>query len=165
MHEPDLLVMDEPTQGLDPLIQLEFDALVDEARARGGTALLSSHVMPEVERLCDRVAILRDGRLLTVDDVGDLKAKALRTLVIHFEEAVPGERFDRLASVVSVEARGETVRLTVRGPLDEVIKEAARHHVVNVASEEASLESIFLEIYRDGGAAGAGTPHEDEVTS
>jgi beta-exotoxin I transport system ATP-binding protein len=150
MHEPDLLVMDEPTQGLDPLMQQEFAAMVDEARARGATVFLSSHVMPEVERLCDRVAIIRDGRLITVDDVGELKAKALRTLVLHFDGVVGADAFDRLPSVMKVEAHGESVRLTVRGPLDEVIKEAARHTVVNVASEEPSLESIFLDIYRNG---------------
>jgi ABC-2 type transport system ATP-binding protein len=150
MHEPDLLVMDEPTQGLDPLMQQEFAAMVDEARDRGATVFLSSHVMPEVERLCDRVAIIREGRLITVDDVGDLKAKALRSVEFHFEGPVPAEAFVSLASVVSAEARGDSVVMTVRGPLDEVVKEAARHAVVNVETREPSLEDIFLEAYRDG---------------
>jgi ABC-2 type transport system ATP-binding protein len=83
MHEPDLLVLDEPTQGLDPLVQQTFHGLVDEVRARGGTVFLSSHILPEVERTCDRVGIIRDGRLLSVDDIGELKAKALRTIVFH----------------------------------------------------------------------------------
>ncbi len=150
MHEPDLLVLDEPTQGLDPLVQQEFYAMIDEARERGATVFLSSHVMPEVERVCDRVAIIREGRLITVDDVGDLKAKALRTVEFHFEGPVPASAFASLASVVDAEQRGDSVLMTVRGPLDEVVKEAARHPVVNVETREPSLEDIFLEAYRNG---------------
>jgi ABC-2 type transport system ATP-binding protein len=150
MHHPEVLVLDEPTQGLDPLVQQEFYAMVEEARDRGATVFLSSHVMPEVERICDRVAIIREGRLITVDDVGDLKAKALRSVEFHFEGPVPAEAFVSLASVVSAEARGDSVVMTVRGPLDEVVKEAARHAVVNVETREPSLEDIFLEAYRDG---------------
>ena len=150
MHEPDLLVLDEPTQGLDPLVQQEFYAMIDEARERGATVFLSSHVMPEVERVCDRVAIIREGRLITVDDVGDLKAKALRTVEFHFEGPVPASAFASLASVVDAEQRGDSVLMTVRGPLDEVVKEAARHPVVNIETREPSLEDIFLEAYRNG---------------
>jgi ABC-2 type transport system ATP-binding protein len=151
MHEPDLLVLDEPTQGLDPLVQQTFYGLIDETRARGGTVFLSSHILPEVERTCDRVGIIREGRLLTVDDVGDLKAKALRSIVFHFDGPVDAERFSSLPSVVGVEHHGDTVALTIQGELDEVVKEAARHTVVNVETREPSLEEIFLRAYRDGG--------------
>ena len=153
MHRPDLLVMDEPTQGLDPLVQQEFYAMIDEIRARGATVFLSSHVMPEVERVCDRVAIIREGRLVTVSDIGDLKAKALRHVTFHFASHVPAESFAKLESVISAEGHGDEVRLTVRGPLDEVVKEAARHTVVNVESSESSLEDIFLDVYRNGADA------------
>jgi len=155
VHEPDLLILDEPTQGLDPLVQQEFYGLLDEARARGGTTFLSSHVMPEVERVCDRVAIIRDGTLVTVSDVGELKAQALRWIELHFDRPVVAGSFASLPSVERAEQHGDQVRLTVRGPLDEVIKEAARHTVVNIVSEEASLEDIFLTIYRDGREGGA----------
>jgi ABC-2 type transport system ATP-binding protein len=158
MHRPDLLVLDEPTSGLDPLVQQEFYALVDETRARGGTVFLSSHVMPEVERVCDRVAIIREGRLITVDEVSDLKERALRKIVFHFDRPVPADNFSHVPSVVSAEAQGDTVALSVRGPVDEVVKEAARHTVVNVTSEEPSLEDIFLEVYRDGRGPGGGGP-------
>jgi ABC-2 type transport system ATP-binding protein len=150
MHRPDLLVMDEPTQGLDPLMQQEFNALVDEARQRGATVFLSSHIMPEVERICDRVAIIREGRLLTVSDIGDLKANALRRVTFHFAVPVAPGRFDALGSVVTAEARGDTVSMTVRGRLDEVVKEAARHDVVTVETAHPTLEDIFLSLYRDG---------------
>jgi len=151
MHQPELLVLDEPTQGLDPLGQQEFYAMIAEARARGATVFLSSHVMPEVERVCDRVAILREGRLVTVDDIGDLKARALRTIEFHFAAPVPAEAFTTLPSVVAAVAQGDTVRLTVRGELDEVVKQAATHTVVDVTTHEPSLEDIFLDIYRNGG--------------
>ncbi len=151
MHEPDLLVMDEPTQGLDPLVQHEFYALIDEARARGATVFLSSHVMPEVERVCDQVAIIREGRLVEVADIGELKSNALRKIDLHFAEPVPTDAFVSLASVVAVEANGDEIRLTIRGPLDQVIKEAARHTVVTVETHEPSLEDVFLDVYRNGG--------------
>ena len=150
MHQPDLLILDEPTQGLDPLGQQEFYAMIQEARARGSTVFLSSHVMPEVERVCDRVAILREGRLVTVDDIGDLKAKALRTIEFHFTDPVPADAFTALPSVVAATAQGDRVLLTVRGELDEVVKEAATHSVVDVTTHEPSLEDIFLDLYADG---------------
>jgi ABC-2 type transport system ATP-binding protein len=150
MHEPELLVLDEPTQGLDPLVQQEFFAMVEEARSRGATVFLSSHVMPEVERVCDRVAILREGRLVAIDDIGDLKARALRTIEFHFAGPVDPEAFVSLPSVVRAEGHGDSVTLTVRGELDEVVKAAAAHTVVNVITREPTLENIFLDIYRDG---------------
>ncbi len=153
MHEPDLLVLDEPTQGLDPLVQQTFYELLDEVRARGGTVFLSSHILPEVERTCDRVGIIRDGRLLSVDDIGDLKAKALRTIVFHFAAPTPAAAFVHLPSVVAAEGHGDAVTLTVQGELDEIVKAAAQHTVVNVETREPSLEEIFLRAYRDEGSA------------
>jgi ABC-2 type transport system ATP-binding protein len=150
MHQPDLLVLDEPTQGLDPLVQQTFFALIDEARAHGGSVFLSSHVLPEVERVCDRVAIVRDGRLIAVSDIDRLKASALRRLELRFDQPVAPETFGSLTSVVGVEGHGDSLLLTIHGPVDEVIKEAARHTVVNIASHEPNLEEIFLHIYRDG---------------
>ena len=153
MHDPDLLVLDEPTQGLDPLVQQTFYGLVDDVRERGGTVFLSSHILPEVERTCDRVGIIRDGRLLSVDDIGDLKAKALRTIVFHFASPTDATSFQDLPSVVAAVAHGDTVTLTVRGELDEIVKAAAQYTVVNVETKEPSLEEIFLRAYQDGGGA------------
>jgi len=150
MHDPDLVVLDEPTQGLDPLVQQTFYALIDDTKARGGTVFLSSHILPEVERVCDRVGIIREGRLLTVDDVGDLKSKALRSVIFHFADPVDASMFAPLPSVIHAEQRGDAVAITVQGELDEVVKEAARHTVINVETREPSLEEIFLRAYRDG---------------
>jgi ABC-2 type transport system ATP-binding protein len=150
MHRPELLILDEPTQGLDPLVQQEFHRLVEGVRAEGGTIFLSSHVMPEVERLCDRVAIIREGRLIAIEDIGDLKARALRTLEIHFAQPAPAAAFSGLPGVREVEAHGDTLRLTVAGPLDAIVKAAGRFEVVDLTSHEPSLEDVFLAFYGKG---------------
>ena len=155
MHRPELLILDEPTQGLDPLVQQEFHRMVAEVRAEGRTVFLSSHVMPEVERLCDRVAIIREGRMIAVHDIGDLKARALRTLEIHFARPVAPAAFAALPGVREVESRGDALRLTVAGPLDAVVKEAARFEVIDLESHEPSLEDIFIAFY-EGGETHAG---------
>jgi ABC-2 type transport system ATP-binding protein len=147
MHRPDLLIMDEPTQGLDPLVQQTFFAMVEEERERGATIFLSSHVMPEVERVCDRVGIIRDGRLATVADIGELKAKALRRLEFHFAAAVPASAFERLPGVKEVSTHGDSVLLSVEGSVDAVIKEAARHDVVSMETRQPNLEEAFLAFY------------------
>jgi ABC-2 type transport system ATP-binding protein len=150
MHRPELLVLDEPTTGLDPLVQQEFHTLIAEARLGGSTVFLSSHVMPEVERLCDRVGIIREGRLVAVEDVGDLKARAIRTLDIRFARPVPGEAFADLPGVQRIEVQGDLVHLTVAGHLDAVVKAAARYEVVDITSNEPTLEQVFLTFYGEG---------------
>ncbi|MFM8998611.1 MAG: ATP-binding cassette domain-containing protein [Actinomycetota bacterium] len=149
-YEPDLLVLDEPTQGLDPLVQQEFYALVAEAKARGASILLSSHIMPEVERTCDRVAIIREGSLAAIEDVGSLKARAVRAVEFHFASPVEASVFEGLPGVRDVRVRGDVVTLTVEGTMDAVVKAAARCTVVGVHTREPSLEDVFLAFY--GGA-------------
>lgn len=148
MHRPDLLIMDEPTQGLDPLVQQTFFAMVEEERERGATIFLSSHVMPEVERVCDRVGIIRDGRLATVAHINELKAKALRRIEFHFAGPVPTSAFDRLPGVKDVSTHGNSVLLSVEGSVDAVVKEASRHEVVSLETGQPSLEEAFLAFYR-----------------
>ncbi|MGZ8580564.1 MAG: ATP-binding cassette domain-containing protein [Actinomycetota bacterium] len=158
MHRPDLLVLDEPTQGLDPLVQQTFYSLLEEERIRGATVFLSSHVMPEVERICDRVAIVREGRLVAIEDIGDLKARATRRLDLHFEGPAPAQAFVGLPSVREVAVNGDQLSLSVEGPLDAVIKQAARFTIVNVETREPSLEDLFLGYFgADGSAPDADT--------
>jgi ABC-2 type transport system ATP-binding protein len=147
MHRPPLLILDEPTAGLDPLLQHQVHGLIGEARAEGRTAFLSSHILPEVEALCDRVGIIREGRLAAVERIDGLKARALRRVEIHFDGPVPAEQFRTLPGVRDVVAADGVVRCTVTGALDPVIKAAAGHTVVNVVSHEPSLEEIFLAFY------------------
>ena len=147
MHRPELLVLDEPTQGLDPLVQQEFHEMVEEVRREGRTVFLSSHVMPEVDRLCDRVAIIREGRLVAVEDVGDLKSRQVRKLDIHFAEPPRPDLFAGVPGVSEIAVNGDTVRVTVAGTIDAVVKAAARFEVVDLTSHEPSLEDIFLTYY------------------
>jgi ABC-2 type transport system ATP-binding protein len=149
MHKPELLILDEPTVGLDPLVQQEFYRLLAEVKAEGRTVFLSSHVLPEVEKTCDRVGIIREGRLAAVEEVASLKAKALRRLEIRFAGPVPAAAFEGLPGVrdVRVEATPGTLHCTVAGALDAVVKAAAQFEVVDLLSHEPGLEEIFLAYY------------------
>jgi len=147
MHKPELFILDEPTIGLDPLVQLEFYRLVAEAKAEGSTVFLSSHNLPEVERVCDRVGIIRQGRLVAVENVATLKSRALRRLEIHFGAPVPRDRFTNVAGVRDLVVEDSVLHCTVVGTMDSLIKTAAQFEVVNIVSHEPSLEEIFLAYY------------------
>ncbi len=147
MHKPELLILDEPTVGLDPLMQQEFYQMVHEAKEQGQTLFISSHILPEVERICDRVGFIRRGKLIEVEDVSDLKKHAFRQIEIHFAGSVPKEEFENLSVVRDVMVEDSVLRFTVAGPLDAVIKAAAKFEVVNVISHEPNLEDIFLTYY------------------
>jgi ABC-2 type transport system ATP-binding protein len=147
MHRPALLVLDEPTSGLDPLMQQEFLALVRDARAAGQTVFMSSHVLAEVQQSADRVAIVRDGRLVAVEQVESLGRRAVRTVEIHFDDPVDAAEFSVLPGVSDVVVAGPILRCTVDGRLDPLIKAAARHEVVDLLSAEPDLEETFLSFY------------------
>ena len=147
MNKPELLILDEPTIGLDPLMQQEFYRLIGEVKAEGRTAFLSSHIMPEVERVCDRVGIIREGQLIAVEDIDVLKARAIRRLEIHFATPVLPEQFSNIPGVRDVQVHDNVLTCTVAGELDALVKAAAQHQVVNVISHEPSMEEIFLAYY------------------
>ena len=147
MHRPDLLVLDEPTSGLDPLMQQEFADLLRETTAEGRTVFLSSHVLPEVQHVADRVAVIRDGRLVVVDTVENLRARAPGRMEVSFAVAPPPDAFDGLAGVREVERHGATVAFVLEGPADPLIKALARFEVLGLDSHEADLEDVFLGLY------------------
>ncbi len=155
MHRPRLLILDEPTSGLDPLNQQEFDKMVREAREAGSTVFLSSHILSEVEQTCTRVGIIREGQLVRVGGVAELKDIKRQDVTISFAEAAPAEAFKALPGVDQVEALadGRTLRLSVSGGLDAVIKAAATYPIVTMTSHEPSLEDIFLRYYQSDGRA------------
>jgi ABC-2 type transport system ATP-binding protein len=150
MHDPPLALLDEPTSGLDPLAQQEFTAIVTEARDAGRTIVLSSHVLSEVEQVAGRVAILREGRLVVVDSVAALKARALRRFELEFAAPRDPAPFRRLAGVAEVQASGRFLRCAVTGPVGPLLRAAATDGLVNVISHEPDLEEIFLS-YMEGG--------------
>lgn len=149
MHEPELLILDEPTGGLDPLVQQEFLAMVREVRTAGRTVLMSSHVLAEVEHVSDRVGIVREGRLIAVESVATLREKAVRRVELHFDAPVPAEEFAGLPGVRDLRVTGAALRCTIDGRPDALIKAAARHTVVHLVSTEPDLEEIFLTYYSD----------------
>ena len=148
MHFPDLLVLDEPTAGLDPLVQQTFYELIAEVKAAGATVFLSSHVLPEVQHVADRVALIRDGRLVLVAGVDELRAHALARVEVTFATLPAPEAFAAVAGVRELERSGHSVLFALEGEADAFVKALARHRVVAIDSHEADLEDIFLSLYR-----------------
>lgn len=149
MPDPELYILDEPTAGLDPLMQQEFQEMIHELRRDGRTIFLSSHILPEVERIADRVGIVRESRLIEVDTVESFKAKAHRSVTIQFAEPTDAAPFRSLGGVVTAETRndGTVLSLTVKGSMDAVVKEAAKHDVRSVSTRSGELEEVFLSYY------------------
>ncbi|MBC7723528.1 MAG: ABC transporter ATP-binding protein [Burkholderiaceae bacterium] len=154
MHDPALLVLDEPTSGLDPLVQQEFLAMVGEASANGQTVFLSSHVLSEIQQAADAVAILRDGRLVTVSDVESLRLTAVRrvrlTAADIAEDAVRAALAplpQLTALVLAAIGSGVRVDATVTGDIDPFVKAIARFHVGELTVEEPDLEESVLRLY------------------
>jgi ABC-2 type transport system ATP-binding protein len=151
-HEPELLILDEPTGGLDPLMQEQFHEVVAEERERGTTVFLSSHDLDEVQRLCNRVAMIRDGRLIAVEHVGDLMQRRYRDLSVEFAQPVDVLELRALPGVRDLEDEGRRVRFSVEpAALDAVIKALARHTIVDLEIAYPSLEEIFLTYYEQAG--------------
>ena len=147
MHRPELLVLDEPTSGLDPLVQRVFYELLREATAEGRTVFLSSHVLPEVQQVADRVGVIREGRLVLLDTVDALRARAFTRVEVTFAVAPPPAAFARLPGVREIERRGAVVLLALEGEADALIKALAEHTVVALDIHEADLEDVFLSLY------------------
>jgi ABC-2 type transport system ATP-binding protein len=162
MHEPELLILDEPSSGLDPLLQQEFLSLVRKVRDSGRTVFMSSHVLAEVEEVADRVAVLRRGRLVTVESVAGLRERTGHATEIRFAQPVPPDAFDGLPGVRDVVVDGNTVRCVVEGSADALIKRAARFTVERVSSRPPDLEAVFLAYYGDAEAA-AGKRGDDDA--
>jgi ABC-2 type transport system ATP-binding protein len=148
MHQPELLILDEPTAGLDPIIQGRFLDLVAESRAAGQTVFMSSHVLSEVQQCADRVGIIRDGRLVAVEAVEALRRRAVRRVEIEFDGPVPLETFAGLPGVLDARIDGSTLCCHLAGRADELVKAAARFGVANLAVEQPDLEELFLAYYR-----------------
>jgi ABC-2 type transport system ATP-binding protein len=166
-HRPELLILDEPTSGLDPLVQQTFVALVAEAKAEGRTVFLSSHILSEVERTCDRVAIIREGRLVRVDRTDALRDLAHHQVELRFapSAAVPLEEFRRLPGVSDVSAEDHTLRLRVSGPITPVVQAAARHDLLDFVSHEPSLEETFLAEYAGSTSQAMAPTSQSELRS
>jgi ABC-2 type transport system ATP-binding protein len=148
MHRPELLVLDEPTSGLDPLVQEEVARLLEDAVSDGRTVFFSSHVLPEVERLSQAVAIIREGKIVALEDIAALKGRSVHVLEVTFAVEPPARLF-ALPGVRELRRDGNTVHLQARDGIDAVIKAIARYPVLDLRTEQASLEDTFLAYYSD----------------
>lgn len=161
MHKPELLILDEPNAGLDPLVQQTFQEMLREVRAEGRTVFLSSHTLSEVERVADRVGIIRHGRLEVVERIDELKRKAIRRLDFEFAHPVPADVFAGVERVRDVEIDGVHAQVSYEGSVNPVLQAAMAHEVLNLHSRDADLEQIFLAYYRDTDTP----PREGDLTS
>jgi ABC-2 type transport system ATP-binding protein len=149
-HDPDLVLLDEPTNGLDPLVQLAFRELVRELAARGRTVLLSSHVLSEVEAVCGRVAVLRAGALLAVEGIGALRGRLTRRLEVRFRGPAPDD-LAALPGVTRAEVAGAAATLWLKGDVNPLLRRLAGCEVEHLVFPEPQLEDVFLDLYRAGG--------------
>lgn len=150
MHQPELLILDEPTGGLDPLVQQTFHQLVREAQARGATVFLSSHVLSEVQAICERVAILREGRLRAVERVADLMRVNFTWVTLTLREPAPPSLLAGVAGVSEVSAEGNRLKFRLSGDFDPILRAISSHYVVDLRVQEPSLEEVFLTFYGNG---------------
>jgi ABC-2 type transport system ATP-binding protein len=149
-HRPDLLLLDEPTSGLDPLVQQTFYEVIREAKSEGRTIFLSSHFLSEVEKTCDRVAIIRDGQLVKVDRVEALRDLAHHQVELRFAGDIPLGAFAALPGVSDLTTEENLLRMRVSGSITPVVREAANYELLDFVSREPSLEETFLAQYGRG---------------
>lgn len=148
MHDPELLILDEPTSGLDPLLQHEFLAMAREAAQRGATVFMSSHVLREVEAVAERVAIIRAGRIVDLDEVTTLRQHAGQQVVVHFGAPPPTDELERLPGVERIEVEGDLVRCSLHGPPNGLLGVLHRWPVEQLRIVDRELEDLFLDHYR-----------------
>jgi ABC-2 type transport system ATP-binding protein len=146
MHQPKLLVMDEPTVGLDPLLQNEIYKVLIEMRDQGTTIFISSHNLPEVERLCDRVAIIKEGKLVAVENIKTLGDKKLHKIEVHFTDKFNVSEF-KINGVEKVEEIADGLLITVGGDLNLILYAISKHKIIDLEITHATLEDVFMKFY------------------
>jgi len=151
MCDPDVLILDEPSSGLDPLLQKVFNEFLLEEQARGKTVFMSSHIMSDVEKVCQRVGVIRQGELVTVEEVEKLREKAGQRVTVEFGDTVAPEELARIpgVSMVSKNSNNSSYHFNMSGNMDPLIKALSHHEVVRLQAEEAPLEEVFLKFYEE----------------
>jgi ABC-2 type transport system ATP-binding protein len=151
MHQPELLILDEPTSGLDPLIQAEFNKLILEHKARGGTTFISSHVLSEVQELCDEMAFIRSGKLVAVKRIEELALETPKHFVIDTKDTKLGIALEEIDGVVLSESKKSKLRGSFRGDINVFLKVVVAHGVEDISIDDSDLESTFMTYYSSGG--------------
>lgn len=147
MCDPNVLILDEPTSGLDPLVQRTFNEFLLEEQARGKTIFMSSHIMSDVEKVCQRVAVIRRGELVTVEKVETLRQKAGQRVTVEFGDQVATEELALIPGVSNVSITHGAYHFNMGGSMDRLIKALSQHEVIRLQAEEAPLEEVFLKFY------------------
>lgn len=144
MHQPQLLILDEPTLGLDPLIQRELRKMIQEAAKSGKTVVLSSHVLSEVESFCTRIGLINQGRIVKIGSLAELRSSRIHKIAIQFEGATPARSELESAGAELINGSGQLVNLEIRGSIDQILKTISKYQVVEIDSRELSLEEVFF---------------------
>jgi ABC-2 type transport system ATP-binding protein len=149
MCDPEVLILDEPTSGLDPLLQRTFNEFLLQEQARGKTIFMSSHIMSDVEKVCQRVAVIRQGEIVTIEEVEKLRQKAGQRVTVEFGDAVSADEVAQMPGVSMVTSHNHAYHFNVGGSMDALIKALSRHEVLRLQAEEAPLEEVFLKFYEN----------------
>jgi ABC-2 type transport system ATP-binding protein len=149
MCDPEVLILDEPTSGLDPLLQRTFNEFLLQEQARGKTIFMSSHIMSDVEKVCQRVAVIRQGEIVTIEEVEKLRHKAGQRVTVEFGDTVSADEVARMPGVGMVTSHNHAYHFNVSGSMDALIKALSRHEVLRLQAEEAPLEEVFLKFYEN----------------
>lgn len=144
MHKPKLLILDEPTLGLDPLIQRELKKVIEGVAKAGNTVVLSSHVLSEVESYCSRIGLINEGRIVKVGTLAELRSSRVHKISILFDGAVPTKTELQSVGALAINGEGELVNIEVRGSIDSVLKLISKYQVLEIDSRELSLEEVFF---------------------
>lgn len=153
MHDPRVLLLDEPTSGLDPLMQKNFAELILEEKKRGKTILMSSHSFEEIERTCDRAGIIRQGNLVAIENIKNLKEKRRKTYLITFDSAEAAEEFKKSNGFNGIETNGATAKVSVTGNVAALVRQLGKYNVLELDTESSSLEDVFMHYYGDAAPA------------
>ncbi len=151
MHQPEILILDEPTSGLDPLMQEVFNRLANEARERGASIFVSSHIMSEVQKICDRVGIIRSGKLVSEENMSDLAKRAAQTFDITFAGKVPLAELRKIKDVKIENHDTSQITLHINGDLAPLFSVLAGHKVINIDARHLDLEDMFMKFYQNQG--------------
>jgi ABC-type multidrug transport system ATPase subunit len=153
MHQPDVLILDEPSSGLDPLMQEVFYDLLREAKQRGATIFTSSHNLSEVQKVCDRIGFIREGKLIAERAIAEMMHEAAHTFYLTFASEPPIEELKRLPGAEVAGRHGNDVTLHLHGKLAPLFRVLARHDVIKIDSQQLDLEEVFLRFYKGEEAA------------
>lgn len=151
LHEPKLIILDEPTGGLDPLMQQTFFDLLREENKKGATILFSSHNLDEVQKMCDRVAIIKDGSIIRVEKIGAMFANTYKRIRLETVGKADSSYFQNLSGISDLAQRGKAISFLYRGPINDITQKIAGLNLTNLTVEEPDLEEIFLHYYRKDG--------------